>query len=303
VPWSIDPDRPDCDGYAVVKDSDGSVAGCHDTLAGAHAQMAALYANEDDRGRGADSAGVEARRSGLVVPHGTTIPPLSRRDRRRLPDQVTRRLTEAYGDQALDVAHRGFDIDYRGKRLEHRACRRVELRQSEEFGPVGHGYATIYGERYDVWGGPPYGFNETIEPGAADKSVREQDEVYAFFDHEGLPLGATKAGTLTLASDRIGLFSEIKFDRASPYSMEIVSRLERGELDAMSFAFEVLRQEWSDDYLERRITEVRLFDVSIVSYPANPATVVGLRSGASREKRGMSLSMARAQMDALRARS
>lgn len=233
---------------------------------------------------------------------GNVIPALSKRDRRRLPDRVTRRLADAFGAQALDVAHRGFDIDYRGKRLEHRATRQVELREAEDGGPVIHGYATVYGEAYDVWGGPPFGFRETIEPGAADKSVREQDDVYLFFDHEGLPLAATKAGTLTLASDRVGLFNEARPDRSSPYSMEIVSRLQRGELDAMSFAFEVTKQSWNEDYTERLITETRLFDVSVVSFPANPATVVGLRSGvpATREKRGMSLSMARAQMDALR---
>ena len=38
----------ECDGFAVVKDSDGQVMGCHRTLGQAERQMAALYAVEDD---------------------------------------------------------------------------------------------------------------------------------------------------------------------------------------------------------------------------------------------------------------
>ena len=38
----------ECDGFAVVKDSDGQVMGCHRTLGQAERQMVALYAIEDD---------------------------------------------------------------------------------------------------------------------------------------------------------------------------------------------------------------------------------------------------------------
>ena len=46
MPWHIDDDHADCSGYAVIKDSDGSVAGCHETRDEAEAQLAALYADE-----------------------------------------------------------------------------------------------------------------------------------------------------------------------------------------------------------------------------------------------------------------
>jgi hypothetical protein len=50
--------------------------------------------------------------------------------------------------------------------------------------------------------------------------------------------------------------------------------MERGDLDEMSFAFRVTRQEWNDAYTERWINEVNLNkgDVSIVNYGANPHT-------------------------------
>lgn len=46
MPWHVGT-VDGCDGYAVIRDSDGSVAGCHDTATDANKQLAALYANEE----------------------------------------------------------------------------------------------------------------------------------------------------------------------------------------------------------------------------------------------------------------
>lgn len=227
-------------------------------------------------------------------------------DLRNLPDPVRRRLAEGYGEEFLGERHSGFDIDYRGKTLEHRATPRVELRRTEDGNPEIVGYATVYEHAYEVAGGPPFGWIETIARGAADKSVAEQDDVYLFFDHEGLPLSATKDGSLHLVSDKIGLYNESRIDTRSQWSMEIVHRLDSGVLDAMSFAFRALRQEWNEDFTERRILEVKLFDVSVVSFPANPATVVQVRTdpvGVISTDRVLSLATAKAMADALRIRT
>ena len=42
MPWHIEEDHPGCDGYAVVKDEDGELEGCHRTRAQAEDQLAAL---------------------------------------------------------------------------------------------------------------------------------------------------------------------------------------------------------------------------------------------------------------------
>lgn len=49
MPWHIVADHADCGAgqYAVVKDADGEVEGCHDSEEAAQSQMAALYASED----------------------------------------------------------------------------------------------------------------------------------------------------------------------------------------------------------------------------------------------------------------
>src|SRR4030065_940464 len=45
MPWHLEGDNPGCKGWAVVKDSDGKVVGCHKTKKDALAQLAALNIN------------------------------------------------------------------------------------------------------------------------------------------------------------------------------------------------------------------------------------------------------------------
>jgi hypothetical protein len=180
------------------------------------------------------------------------------------------------GEHDMDAYHRTDD----GVTVPDREVRRVErleLRQSEDGLPVLEGYATVYDYRYDIGGGPDMGgFTEVIARGAATKSAQEAD-VRLLANHTGLPLARSKSGTLELSSDDIGLKVRATLDPSNPAAQEVRSAMERGDVDQMSFAFRVVRDQWNADYSERTISEVKLFDVSVVTYPANPATVVKLR--------------------------
>jgi hypothetical protein len=46
MPWHLEENAPGCSGYAVVKDDDSAVEGCHASRAEAAAQLKALYASE-----------------------------------------------------------------------------------------------------------------------------------------------------------------------------------------------------------------------------------------------------------------
>ena len=46
MPWHIENDNAECDGFAVVKDATGEIEGCHRTRQQANDQLAALYAAE-----------------------------------------------------------------------------------------------------------------------------------------------------------------------------------------------------------------------------------------------------------------
>lgn len=138
------------------------------------------------------------------------------------------------------------------------------------------GYASVTDEPYEVqdWLGE---YTETIQSGAFKKTLQEKDDVRLLFNHDGIPLARTKSGTLELDEDDTGLKVNAALDTRSALASDVFVAIERGDLDEMSFAFKVTKQKWSDDYMSRNIMEVKLFDVSVVTYPANPATSVKLR--------------------------
>ena len=66
MPWHIG-DHADCSGFAVIKDTDGSVSGCHETRAEAEAQMRALYASENGDEMTEDRAEYQTGSTGIVA--------------------------------------------------------------------------------------------------------------------------------------------------------------------------------------------------------------------------------------------
>lgn len=66
MPYHIESENESCNGFAVVKDEDGEVMGCHRNEDQASRQMAALYAAEDD----AEADDAEATHT---MPDGTVM--------------------------------------------------------------------------------------------------------------------------------------------------------------------------------------------------------------------------------------
>lgn len=142
------------------------------------------------------------------------------------------------------------------------------------------GYASVFETPYEMYGGPPFGWNEIVDQGAFDKTLREKPDVQLLINHDGMPLARTKSGTLTLSADRVGLVTSADLEPRSATVQELSIAMDRGDIDEMSFAFRVLRQEWNEDYTERRLLEVSIHkgDVSVVNFGANPATSATLRA-------------------------
>lgn len=231
-------------------------------------------------------------------------------DLRNLPDPVLERLAAVVkDDRPGDLTRCGLDVTQRSHVLEARRFSTPEVRVEDDGTVVVDGYATVYDYPYEVAGGPPWGWVETIAEGATRKSVMERDRVGLLTNHDadtalGLALAANYNGSLELESDKIGLRMAATFapsKRTNVVRDFLLDSLEQRLADSMSFAFRVTRQEWNDDYTERRILEVRLYDVSVVNYPANPAAVAQIRQERTAPKRsaGIDLSLARAQAEAL----
>lgn len=144
-----------------------------------------------------------------------------------------------------------------------------------------HGYAAKFNSLSENLGG----FRERIAPGAFAKSLKTAD-VRLLINHEGLPLARTRSGNLTLREDSVGLYFEAQLDPNDPDVQRVMPKVKRGDLSQMSFAFTDLTEpdeRWSKDAdgsKLRTVREAKLWEISIVTFPAYPATSVeaaGLR--------------------------
>lgn len=146
---------------------------------------------------------------------------------------------------------------------------RVELRKRGDNVTL-TGYAAVFNSETDLGE-----FREVIRPGAFRKAVRS-DDVRALWNHDdNIVLGRTKPGTLRLEEDDHGLRVEIDAPRSAE---SIVESIQRGDVDAMSFGFSVRSggDRWSGEKGSqmRELIDLRLLDVSPVTFPAYEATTI-----------------------------
>ena len=152
----------------------------------------------------------------------------------------------------------------------------AELRATSDGQMRVAGYAAMFNREAS---GLP--FREMIAPGAFTRALQSDQPVYLLVNHDtdALPLASTSAGTMTLREDATGLFMEANLDPANPRAQELHSVLSRGDATKMSFAFIVNQGGESRDGDLRVLTDLSLFEVSIVTWPAYDATEVGVRDG------------------------
>lgn len=158
---------------------------------------------------------------------------------------------------------------------------KVELRDSPSGGRMFVGYAFRYGVESENLGG----FVERVRPGAAAKTVREQD-LRALYNHapDNL-LGRMGAGTLRMADDGTGMGYQIDAPETS-LGKDLAVLVARGDIYGSSFTFLPVGGQrgvaWSRTergFPLREIVQMRMRDVGPVTFPAYPVgTDVALRS-------------------------
>jgi uncharacterized protein len=162
----------------------------------------------------------------------------------------------------------------------------AEFRVARESGsPVIEGYAIVFNSLSEDLGG----FREVIAPAAVDRALAEDHDVRALIDHDStLILGRSKSGTLRMVKDSHGLRVQITPPDTS-YARDLLAVIERGDVSGMSFGF--MTPEGGDTWARsengtaiRTVNDLYLRDVSVVTYPAYPATEVARRSLEAFEK-------------------
>ena len=167
---------------------------------------------------------------------------------------------------------RNFDADF-------------EIREEQD------GMAFIgYAAKFNSWSEDLGGFREQIEPGAFRRSLRSRNDVKLLVNHDtGRVLASTRAGTMKMYEDEVGLRVEANLPNTTD-GRDMAELLKRGDLSKMSFGFSVQKDSWNEEMTERTLRSVRIFEASIVAFPAYSETEALVRS--------LDKAAARAQVDA-----
>ena len=160
---------------------------------------------------------------------------------------------------------------------ETRICGVEEFRAEEAEGKKKLvGYAVVFDSRALIW---DY-FWEEVAPGAFRKTLQENDIISLWNHDSNFPLGRTSRGTLTLREDQRGLWFENILPENS-WGADAWESVRRGDVQGNSFRFVPIKEELAkaeDGKDLRRLTEVKLIEISPTPLPAYEMTEVEART-------------------------
>jgi len=137
------------------------------------------------------------------------------------------------------------------------------------------GTATVFNSSYDMgW------YDEEMTSDAFDDA--DMNDVVALFNHDAnMVLARTKSGTLKLKVT--GNAMEYEFEAPNTtLGNDLLEMVKRGDVYQSSFAFSVEAEDWQEreGMKPKRVIRgiKKVYDVSPVTYPANPDTMVAKRS-------------------------
>ena len=173
------------------------------------------------------------------------------------------------------------------KLADGREFRDMEVRALEDGDPesyVVEGYASTFNQPYLLYSEPGYRVDEQIDARAFDEC--DMSDVILQYNHEGRVFARTSNGTLNISTDEHGLKIRALLG-GTEIGRQLYQEIRGGYTTKMSFGFKVGEdkrdvkedKETHDVEIMRTITKVaKLFDVSAVSLPANPATTIAART-------------------------
>lgn len=150
--------------------------------------------------------------------------------------------------------------------------------QTREDGETPHimGYFAVFNSVYEI--GP--GMSESIAPGAFSDTLA--GDIRVLINHDStLVVGRNKAGTAELREDSRGLWGDVAVNPNDSDAMNAYSRVKRGDVDQASFGFDIVEQDTEvreDGSVHWTIRKVKLYEVSICTFPAYEATSLSARA-------------------------
>lgn len=138
------------------------------------------------------------------------------------------------------------------------------------------GYFAVFDGRYDL----DSGCYETVDRHAFDGTLG--GDIRALTNHDTtLVLGRTAAQTLALRVDDHGLWGSILINPNDQDALNLWERVKRGDVSQCSFGFDIVREDTEilpDGTVHWTIREVKLYEVSVCTFPAYESTAVQART-------------------------
>ena len=139
------------------------------------------------------------------------------------------------------------------------------------------GYATTFDDPYVLYECDGVQYKEVIDRHALDGA--DLSDVIMQFDHAGRVFARTgKSNTLIVEPQERGLFMAADLSKTEQ-ARSMHEDIAAGLVTKMSWAFTVQEDSYDRETHTRRILSIqKVYDVSAVSMPANPATEISARS-------------------------
>mgnify|MGYP005764823659 FL=1 len=139
------------------------------------------------------------------------------------------------------------------------------------------GYATTFEDPYALWEYDGVQYKEVIDRHALDGA--DLSDVIMQYDHGGRVFARTgKSNTLLIEPQEHGLFMAADLSKTEQ-ARSMHEDIAAGLVTKMSWAFTVQEDSYDRDTHTRRILKIKkVYDVSAVSFPANPSTDISARS-------------------------
>ena len=138
------------------------------------------------------------------------------------------------------------------------------------------GYFAVFNSNYEI----APGMSESVAPGAFKNTL--SGDIRALVNHDTtLVLGRNTAKTLELSEDERGLWGRIRINPNDSDAVNLYERVKRGDVSQCSFGFDILDEETEfreDGGVHWTIKEVKLYEVSCVTFPAYESTNIDARS-------------------------
>lgn len=122
-------------------------------------------------------------------------------------------------------------------------------------------------------------FKEVITRGAWQRAIDKSKEIHFLAEHDKSKiLASTRNGSLELREDDEGLYMSATISPTS-WGKDYHQLIKDGILQNMSFGFRSVKDSWRNlgDHFERTVSELDLFEVSVVRDPAYASSSISAR--------------------------